>query len=295
MSYRITQNMMNQQLLSNLQTNYQKLSQTQQQLSSGKKINKPSDDPVATVRAMYYQSTLNEIDQYKSNVSDGSSWMQSTDSTMSEITQVLQQVQQLTVQAGNSTNNSNDLQEISDQIKQLSAHLGEVANTDIGGRYIFGGTATQTAPCDTTQNPPVVSSNTGGAINYQVGKGSTVQINVTGNQVFNYNGGMFQVLKNITDSLDAGNNPANQLQNLDDQINNVLTVHADLGARMTRMNLSSSRLDDQEQSTNDLLSNEVNVDIAQAYTDYSEQQSVYTSALSAGAKIIQPSLVDFLK
>jgi flagellar hook-associated protein 3 FlgL len=294
MSYRITQNMMNQTLLSNLQTNYRKLTQTQQQLSSGKKINKPSDDPVSAVRAMYYQSTLNEIDQYKRNVSDGSSWMQATDSSLDEVTQVLQRVRELTVQAGNSTNNSTDLQAISDEIKQLEEHLGEVANSEIGGRYIFAGTATQTAPCDTTQSPPVVIKNNG-AINYQVGKGSSVQINVTGDQVFNQNGGMFNVLKNIIDSIDAGTNPADQLKNLDDQINNVITLRADLGARMNRMDLSSSRLDGLEQSTNDLMSNEVNVDIAKAYTDFSEQQSVYTSALSVGAKIIQPSLVDFLK
>ncbi|NRD79398.1 flagellar hook-associated protein FlgL [Bacillus sp. BRMEA1] len=294
MSTRITQTMMNQTLLANLQTNYRNLSQTQQELSSGKKINKPSDDPVAAVRAMNYQSTLNEIDQYKRNVSDGSSWMQSTDSSLDEVTQVLQRVRELTVQAGNSTNSSTDLQAIKDEITQLSGHLVEVGNSEIGGRYLFGGTATTTAPCDGSQNPPAVSNNNG-AVNYQVGKGSTVQINVTGNQVFNQNGGMFNVLKSITDSIDNGTNPSDQLNNLDAQINNVITIRSDLGARMNRMDLSSSRLDGLEQSTNNLMSNEVDVDIAQAYTNFSAQQAVYNSALSAGAKIIQPSLVDFLK
>lgn len=113
---RITQNIMSQTLLSNLQTNYQKLEQIQEQLSSGKKINKPSDNPVSTVRAMYYQTSLHEIDQYKRNVSDGMSWMQTTDDALDQVTQVLQRVRELTVQAGNSTNNPNDLNAIGSEI-----------------------------------------------------------------------------------------------------------------------------------------------------------------------------------
>lgn len=295
MSSRITQNMMNQTLLSNLQTNYSKLNRTQQQLASGKIITKPSDNPVSAVRAMYYKSTLNEIDQYKSNAGDASSWMQSTDSSLDQLTQVLQRVRELTVQAGNETNDSKALLAISYEIKQLGSQLGEVANSDQGGRYIFGGTDTQSVPCDTTQTPPVMINNNNNAINYRIGKGSTIQINVSGDQVFNQNGGMFQMLKNITDSIDSGTNPANQLNNLDVQIDNVLTIRADIGARINRMELSNSRLDSLNQSTSDLMSIEIDVDVTKAYTELSEQESVYNAALSVGAKIIQPTLVDFLR
>lgn len=290
---RITQNIMSQTLLSNLQTNYQKLEQIQEQLSSGKKINKPSDNPVSTVRAMYYQTSLHEIDQYKRNVSDGMSWMQTTDDALDQVTQVLQRVRELTVQAGNSTNNPNDLNAIGSEISQLKEHLGEVANSEIGGRYVFAGTDTKTPPYDTSKKE--FTNTNQQPINYQVGKGTSVQINVSGVDVFQYDGGLFNLLETISSSIKAGNNPADQLKNIDDQIDNVLTLRSDLGARMNRMDLSSSLLDGLEQSTDNLMSNEVNVDIAKAYTEFAEQQSVYTAALQVGAKIIQPSLVDFLR
>lgn len=126
-------------------------------------------------------------------------------------------------------------------------------------------------------------------------KRTSVQINVSGVDVFQYDGGLFNLLETISSSIKAGNNPADQLKNIDDQIDNVLTLRSDLGARMNRMDLSSSLLDGLEQSTDNLMSNEVNVDIAKAYTEFAEQQSVYTAALQVGAKIIQPSLVDFLR
>lgn len=294
MSSRITQNMMNQTLLSNLQVNYSKLNKTQNQLSSGKKFTKPSDDPVAAVRTLFYKSTLNEISQYKSNASDASSWMQTTDESLDQVTQVLQRVRELTVKAGNDTNDSSSLQAISDEIKQLGEQLGDAANSEIGGRYIFAGTATQSAPCNKATTPISVINNNG-SINYQIGKGSTVQINVSGDQVFNQNGGMFNLLNSISSDISSGRNPGNYLSNIDDQINNVLTVRADIGARMNRMELNSSRLDGLEDSTNELMSNTIDVDPAEAYTELTEQKSVYNSALSVGAKIIQPSLIDFLR
>lgn len=294
MSSRITQNMMSQALLSNLQINYAKLDKIQQQLSTGKKFNKPSEDPVGAVRTMFFKSTLNEITQYRSNANDATSWLQTTDDSLDQVTQVLHRVRELTVKAGSDTNDSTAFKAISDEIKQLGEQLADVANSDIGGRYIFAGTATQTAPCDKTKSPIEVVNNND-VINFQIGKGSTVQINVSGDTVFNQSGGMFQLLKNITDDIASGINPGKHLDHIDDQIDNVLAIRADIGARTNRMELNSSRLEGLEYSTTELMSNTIDVDVAQAYTELNEQKSVYTSALSAGAKIIQPTLLDFLR
>ncbi|MDQ0199565.1 flagellar hook-associated protein FlgL [Neobacillus ginsengisoli] len=293
MSFRITQNMMNQTMLSNLQSNYRALDQTQKQLSSGKKIDKPSDNPVTAVRSMYYQSSLNEIDQYKRNASDGSSWMQTTDEGLDQVTQVLQRVRELTVQASNDTNDQNARNAIAAEMSQLKDHLGEVANSEIGGKFIFAGTDTKTPPYDTSQKQ--FTNTNQQPINYQVGKSSSVQINVSGVDVFNHNGGVFKLIDTIVGDIQGGINPNSQLNNLDEQLDNVLTHRSELGARVNRMDLSSSRLDDLELSTNNLLSEEADVDIAKAMTDFSAQQNVYRSALSVGAKIIQPSLLDFLR
>jgi flagellar hook-associated protein 3 FlgL len=296
MTVRVTQNMMISNLLSNLQTNYRAMDKTQQQLATGKKINRPSDNPVTAVRSMYYQTTLNEIDQYKRNVSDGSNWLQATDEGLDQVTQVIQRVRELTVQASNS-NDQNAKNAIVAEISQLKDQLGQVANTELAGKYIFAGTDNKQPPYDATvtaPNNPFTNTN-GQSINYQVGKGSSVPINITGVSIFNYNGGMFKLLDNVMSDIQSGNNPTNQLNNIDAQIDNVLTNRSELGARMNRMDLSSSRLDGLEQSATNILANEEDVDIPEAYTRFSEQQNVYRSALSVGARIIQPSLVDFLR
>jgi flagellar hook-associated protein 3 FlgL len=288
--------MMSRTFLSNLQTNYSKLDKIQQQLSSGNKFSKPSENPVGTVRTMFYKSTLNEIEQYRSNASAATGWMQSSDDALDQVSQVLQRVRELTVKAGNDTNDPTALQAISDEINQLAGQLGDVANSEIGGRYIFAGTDTQTAPYDkTVVPPPLITSGNNNPINYQIGAGSTVQINVTGQQVFNQGSGVFQLLKNITEDITNGINPANRLSEIDAQFNNVITVRAEIGARMNRMDLNGSRLEGLEYSTTELLANTIDVDVAQAYTELSEQNSVYTAALSVGARIIQPTLVDFLR
>ena len=298
MSFRVNQNMLNQNMMFNLQKSYAAMDKYQTQLASGKKITKPSDDPVVAVRGMYYQDSLNEIDQFKKNVDDAQSWMQTTDDTLSGVTQVLQRVRELTVQGLNGSNDASSREAIAEEINQLKDHLGEVANTDLGGKYIFAGTNTQTPPYDTSQK--TFTNINHKQIEWQIGKGSKIPVNVNGTDVFNNdgNGGIFKVLNDIATGLGNSNGaPSNNnyLTQLDDQMNNVLKIQSDLGARMNRAQLSSSRLDDMETSTTQLLSNDEDADIAQVITNLQSQENVHRAALSVGARIIQPSLVDFLK
>lgn len=296
MGFRINQNMLNQNMLSNLQKSYEAMDKYQNQLSSGKKISKPSDDPVVAVRGMYYQTSLNEIDQFKKNSNEAQSWLQTTDDATSQITDVLQRVRELTVQGLNGANDASAKNSIAKEISQLKDQLGDIANTDMGGRYVFAGTDTQTPPYDTSQKKFVNTNQE--KMEWQVGKGSSIPVNVNGTDVFNYNGGIFQVLDNITVGLEDPNGvPSNNnyLNQIDDQTNNLLGIRADLGARMDRAQLSSSRLDDLNTSTTSLLSQDEDADIAQVITNLQTQQNVYRAALSVGAQIIQPSLADFLK
>ncbi len=268
----------------------------QDQASSGKKVNKPSDDPVSAVRGMFYRSSLNEIDQYKRNADDGLSWMESTDSALDEVTSVLQRVRELTVQGQNGTNNPEDRTAIAEEIKQLSNHLGEIANTQIAGKYIFAGTDVKNPPYNTETNQFTNANE--GMLELQVGQNSNVQINVLGTDVFNNSkvGSIFTVLNDIAANF-ASTEPStnDHLAELDSQMDNILKERAELGARTNRMELSVSRLEGLELSTTSLLTKEEDVDIAKVIMDLKAQENVQTAALSVGARIIQPSLVDFLR
>lgn len=294
MGTRVTQSMLNQNMLYNLQRSAREMEKIQNQASSGKKINRPSDDPVVAVRSMYYRSSLIEIEQYKSNVEEGNSWMTTTDEALDEINSVLQRVRELTVKGLNGTNDTSGRNAIAQEIEQLKQHLGEVANSQIAGRYIFAGTEIKTAPF---QDGAFINNNHG-KMESQVGQTNSVQINILGTDVFNNdgNGGIFKVLSDIVADFQMPTGEApDHLSKLDVQIDNILEYRSEIGARMNRLDLSKSRLEQLEISTISMLSREEDVDISKVIIDFKAQENVHQAALSIGAKVIQTSLVDFLR
>jgi flagellar hook-associated protein 3 FlgL len=302
MTTRVTQGMLNQNMLFNLNRNYREMEKTQEQASSGKKISQASDDPVTAVRGMFYRSSLNEIEQYKRNTGDGLSWMTATDEALDEVTSVLHRVRELTVQGQNGTNGETDRHAIAAEINQLKEHLGEIANTQMSGRYLFAGTDTKnppyrTVPQDPSSQKEFRNQNTG-ALELQVGQTNNVQINVSGVNVFNNDGtgGIFKVLDDlVTDLQTPTGGSSEHLSKLDGQLDNLLRERSELGARMNRMELSMSRVDGLELSTTKMLSNEEDVDISKVIINLKTQENIQRAALSVGASIIQPSLVDFLR
>ncbi len=302
MSNRVTQSMLNQNFLFNLNNINKAMEQYQEQYASGKKINKPSDDPVTAVRSMYYRSSLNEINQYKKNAGDGLSWMTATDDALDEVTSVLHRVRELTVQGlSGGSNNESSRSAITAEINQLKEHLGEIANTQMAGRYLFAGTDVKNPPYRADEggtDKKFVNDNME-KLELQVGQNNLVEINVSGKQIFNNDGlgGIFRVLDNIiADFNNSQTEPSDDhLSKLDAQLDNILTARSGLGARMNRMELSMSRIDGLELSTTTLLAKEEDADLAKVIIDLKTQENVQRAALSVGARIIQPSLVDFLR
>jgi flagellar hook-associated protein 3 FlgL len=293
--------MLNQNMIFNLNKNNKALEKFQEQMSSGKKIGKPSDDPVTAVRGMFNRTVLNEIEQYKRNIDDGISWMTVTDEALNEVTTVLQRVRELAVQGLSATNDTNGRYAIADEINQLKEHLGGIANSQVAGKYIFAGTDVKTPPyrvdSDVANSVEAFRNANLEKIELQVGQTNSVQINVFGKNVFNNdgNGGIFKVLEDIVANYNSGNTSSDYLTRLDKQMDNLLQERSELGARMNRMELSLSRIDGLEISTTRLLSKEEDVDISKVIVDLKAQENVQRSALSVGARIIQPSLIDFLR
>lgn len=298
MTVRVTQSMLNRTFLQNLSRNLALLDKLQNQLSSGRKIAKPSDDPVVAVRGMTYRSALVEIEQFKRNVDEGLTWLETTDQALDEATNLLQRARELLVRGLNDTMPTDAKTAMAKEIAQLKEQLGNVANTAVAGRYIFAGTDTknppynaQTGTWDNTNNQDIL---------VEVGKGIYLPINVLGKDVFavpDAANGVFGVLDAIARGLngDTTVDLNAELGRLDQQLNNLLAVRATVGARMNRFELVKSRLEADEVSVTRLLSREEDADMAQVITNLKTAENVYRAALAAGARIIQPSLVDFLR
>lgn len=292
--------MLNSNMLRNLNNSMHNMDKLQHMLSSGRKVEKPSDDPVVAARGMFYRSSLMENDQYKRNVDEAQSWMDMTDATMDEMGNIMKRVKELLVYSGDGAVSPDDLKTMGAEIEELKNHMGTLANQQINGKYIFAGTDTNKAPFDANAlggKGDFVSTNAS-PINLEVSQNVFVTSNVNAQNIFNYPnaaGNVFKVLNNIIDELKAGRS-ATQFQTvMDDQFDNLLAERATLGASVNRVELIAERLDSQEVSITGLMSKNEDADMAKVMTDLKTQESVHNAALGAGARIIQPTLLDFLR
>ncbi|WJQ81127.1 flagellar hook-associated protein FlgL [Brevibacillus brevis] len=295
MSMRVTQSMLNSNMLRNVNNSMGNMDRLQEQLSSGKKTSKPSDDPVLATRAMYYRSALMENDQYVRNVDEAESWMGATDSALDDVGNVLKRVQELMVASGNDDLSVEDRKVMASEIVELKNHLGTVANQTINGRYIFAGTDTDKPPYDVATGQFTNTNNS--QINVEISQNTYTAINIDAQKVFNSpaTNNIFMIMDKVISNLQTGVSSMPLMNDVKGQFENVLTERAALGARVNRIELVQERLANSEVNITALKSKNEDVDEAEAITQLKTQENVHRAALSAGARIIQPSLLDFLR
>lgn len=144
---RVTQSMLSSNSLRNLSESYRRMGQYQDQLSTGKKITKPSDDPVVAMKGMFYRSNLTEVEQYKRNLSELYLWMENSEAGIEQANNGLQRVRELVIQGKTGSLSPTDRDAIAREVEQLKDDLVQVANTQVSGRYIFHGTDTDHRRC----------------------------------------------------------------------------------------------------------------------------------------------------
>lgn len=296
---RITNNMMNQDLLRNLQSAETKMDNLQNQLSSGQRINKPSDDPVGILNAMRIKSNIAAVTQWSSNANEAVQLMNTTDSTLGDMTSMLQRIRELAVEGSNGTLATTDRAAVADEVQQLTQQIQMMSNTQVGSKYIFSGTATdkQLIPDSGTCQA------NGDSIAFEVGNNLNIPVSVNGLELFgdgkttSGSGGMLDTLNKLYSDLTSNDTTAvsNLLGTIDNNIDNVIAKRTDLGARINRMTAIQSLLQSTSLNLQQNLSGITDADMAKTITDFTNQQNVYKAALSVGAKIIQPSLVDFIQ
>lgn len=302
---RITNNMLINNMVNYIGNNLNRMNSYQNQLATGKKIQVPSDDPVVAARALKLRTDVAKIDQYKKNVKDAQSWLDITEDTLAKIGDVLQRTRELTVQGANGTNTPEDTQKINAEVKQLRAQLIQLGNSTYAGRYIFSGYKTDQKLLNDDGTFAINVTTNLENIKYEIGIGDDININVAGGDLFNDGGnagtGAAGMLINHFDALitalDAGDHTAigNMLTDIDQSMNNVLRTRADVGARTNRLDLTSNRLDSDTTNFTKLMSENEDVDMAQTIINLQNEENVYRASLAGGARIIQPSLVDFLR
>ena len=303
---RVTQNMMNTQMMSNLNVNNNRLLQYQEMLASGKRLNKPSDDPVGVGFAMRYDAQIAQNDQYQENVTAGTSQLDFMDSTLSSVNDILQRARELAVQGASGTNSADSRKAIASETQQLYQQLVTLGNSQFSGRYVFNGQMTNVEPYNAVSNNAEYNQTDGGKISYTMSEGVSLQVNVNGDDAFGSpatagnetnSDNAFAALDCLTKALNSDNTTgiSQALTMLDSRLDKLQSVRADVGARANRVELLDNRLKDNDTNLQKLLSDTEDADIPATITNLNTAENVQNASLSAGARIMQQTLVDFLK
>ena len=332
---RVTNQMMSRNVVNNIQNNMSKLDKTNDKLSKGTKINTPGDDPTGAVKSMAYKTTLNEINKFSNNAQNAKNFLNYTDVALGQVGDVIQRVRELTVQATTETFEQSARDSMAAEVNELIDQVVSISSSKIGDKYIFSGFNTLEQPFVVKRGkdlmkeegiePSLVDVNgqkreninlenivrvdykgDDGKLLAEVDKGIVVEYNVPGNRVFtNKDNNLIDTMIRLRNEILKGNtveDKANstttvngELGNLDKALDLVLKSRSEVGAKMKRMDEVDQRLRDNKLSITDLLSKTIDTDITETINDLKVQESVQRMSLSVGAKIIQPTLVDFLR
>lgn len=187
---RVTTNMAVGNLVTNLDRSYERITRVQEQLSSGSRLNRLSDDPAAVERSLALRSELREIEQYQKNIDDGAGWLQLTEASLNELESLFVEARGLAVQGATSTYNASQRNAIADQVDQFVEHALSLSEARYRGRFIFSGTRTEAAPYQAVRddNGNVLSieasGDTTGTIEREIADGTVMQVNVAGQDLF---------------------------------------------------------------------------------------------------------------
>lgn len=292
---RITQRAVALTSLQGLNRNLDAVGKYQQQLTSGRLINNPSDSPTGTNRAMQTRSDQAAVAQHARNIGDAKGWLEQTDSTLQEMLDTARRVRDLTVQ-GTSTgvNNATSAQAIATEVSSLREGLLSLANRQIGGRPLFGGVTPGAQAYDATgtyvglAGPPVTR---------RVSDTEVVRVDTTGPQAFGAAGAdVFAIADKI--ATDVVGNPAalqTHLADLDKVMSGMQTALADVGARAARVDQEAQVNSDRALTLSSRLADTENIDLPNTIMRLQMQQTGYEAALNATAKALQPTLLDYLR
>lgn len=296
------------QYLTDLNRALVKQNKMAEQLSTGRTLNRASDDPIRISRSLRFHSALAQNDKYLSNYGDASTWMQNSDVALQTMSSVVIRIKELVVQAANDSNTNQEREAMGQEINTLVDTLVDAANAKVGDRYLFGGQSDRNQPY--ARNPDGNVSFAGDnhyiSMRLQAGGVSPMQdsINVTSSDAFGTDMQLFNQINEIAQALKSGDTPDGRpmgewlsyvgLANVDDNHARLLQADTALGARMNSYDMLGNMLLDRDTNINADISNNEDTDYPKAISEYKLWENVYNASLKVGSMILPMSLANFI-
>lgn len=303
---RVTHQILKNTVINNVQRNLRNLDYYQHMLSSGKNVRKPSDDPIKVARVLSYNTALDQNGQYQKNIQAARTWIDTTEDALHGITEALQRANELAVAGANGALSDNERNAIAQEIDELVNVLVQLGNSSYENRYIFGGFQTTTVPFSRTADlgtwPTGIQYNGDqGVLSWEVAPGVTIRGNITGDDLFfgaePGKPGMLETMTAFADRLRAGDSASisASIGDIKTSLERTLDKRAAMGATRNGLDLTLDNFQSQKINFTRLRSELEDIDFPETMMNFSVMDTLYRASLSAGARIMQPSLMDFLR
>jgi flagellar hook-associated protein 3 FlgL len=266
--------------------------------ATGKRINKPSDDPSAVRPVLNARSRIQQSDRYLRTLGTASDRLQIQDSYLDQVTNLMTRAQETTIAAGNGAASAEDLQSYANDIANIREELYALANSQVDGKYIFAGFEEDTVPFPDTSDPTNYAGD-GGQIKLEIAPGEKIQTNLTGDELFQGAGGglnLFALLGDIQANLEAGDptTALGRLDDLKDGSEQVSRLRSKMGNIAQRVENAELHMQDVKIDMQEVLSRYEDVDIVETITNLNQQQLAFEAALNVTSKVSELTILNYL-
>lgn len=307
---RITQNMMSNIFTINLRRQTQAMLQRQEQMATQKRINRPSDDPSGMSRVLAGRSTLAAIGRYTDTIKQGKTRLEMTEQTLKLVDELVQQARRVAEEKSGQEVTDEERRFAASQIKEIFGQVLQLANSKFGDRYMFSGHRTDTAPfqVDAAADPYRVSyRGDEGSFRYPIADGVEVAVDADGANYFgdqvagNGDVDIFNELRDLIRGLEESDPETRSalirgtIAPLQDAHIQIMNKRSEAGPKLYRLQATEQHWLNMKNTVQSAIGREEDVDVAQAIIELKNLETAYQSTMAAAARIIQPSLVNFLK
>jgi len=292
------------QVNSDIQQAYRRVATAQESITTGRRINHWSDDPLGAVRVLQFRSFLSSLDQYEKNAQRVLPSFNQGDSVLNDAEDILARAKELALSSANDTQSASARADTAVEVHQLRQQLLDLANTKVEGNFIFAGFKSTTAPFSESAGTTTYAGDSG-VLQIQIGSGSSIASNLPGDQVFQGVGlaagtDIFDTLGDLETALTSNDvtGPDGiqaQIDRLDKGNDQLLSFRAQFSARINNIQAALDSLAALKIQNESQRSQIEDADMLQAYSDFTRYQQAFEATLNSAAQVIQPSLMDFLR
>ena len=273
----------------NLNNITEELNKANEVVSTGKRINNLSDDPVGLNQVLNIKSTLSNFEQLGRNINMGKSWLATSESAMSNVQNLISDAKGLCVHMATATTSSAARASAAEIVQNTLEEIVSLANTELNGRYVFAGSKTDTTPF----SQGGIYSGDSNPFTVKIARDATVEVGSDGHATF---GTIFTTLSDLKNALEGNEVSGIQaaMSNLDTHFDHISNKISEIGSKMVRMEIKENIFQDLKFSNTERLSKIEDADIAEAIINLKAKELAYQAALASSAKVMQLSLVDYM-